>query len=125
MSSDAQRRGFLCPRCRQRFPYRRHAAGEWYTCVCGEHFVVPEKPRPEPKAAAGDRVARFVAYGLGGAFLVCIPMSLIAIRLFFAGLAPWVLGISAAVGFLIGGVLGERGVNAIGRFLRSMFERRV
>jgi hypothetical protein len=125
MSSDAQRRGFLCPRCRQRFPYRRHTAGEWFTCACGERFVVPEKPRPEPIATPRDRVARFVAFGLGGAFLVCIPMSLIAIRLFLAGLAPWVLGTSVAVGFLIGGLLGERGVNAIGRFLRSMFERRV
>jgi hypothetical protein len=124
MPTDARRRGFLCPRCRQRFPYRR-AAGGWFTCVCGEHFVVPEKPRPEPKATPRDRVTRFVVYGLGGAFLVCIPMSLIAIRLFFAGLAPWVLGLSAAAGFLTGGLLGERGVNAIGRFLRSMFERRI
>ena len=83
MSSDAQSRGFICPRCRQRFPYRGRTAGEWLTCVCGEHFVVPEKPRrSEPKAAAGDRVIRFVAYGFGGAFLVCIPMSLIALRNF-------------------------------------------
>ena len=124
MSSEAHRRGFLCPRCRQRFPYRRQSTGAWYTCVCGEKFVIPARPAPEPRLSGKERGVQTLVYGLGGAILLSFPVAIFGARLIGAGLYTGVLGITALIGFLIGGILGERAINTIGQGLRSTFERR-
>ncbi len=128
MPSDTVRsRGFLCPRCRQRHLYRGRAAGEWFTCACGEHFAVPERPkRPDALADPAERLVVRAVYAVGAAFLLAIPAWLIAVilGLFVGPVAGWLPWAAAAVGFLIGALLGERGVNAVGRVLRSFFEWR-
>jgi hypothetical protein len=78
---------------------------------------------PEPS----DRTLGMrLVYGFGVAILLSIPAWLIVmiLRPFVGGWVYWVAWAVTAVGFFVGLLLGERGLNTVGRFLRSVLEWR-
>jgi hypothetical protein len=110
-------------------PYRGHTPGEWITCRCGEHFAVPlpTTRRVEPDPTPANRLLVRLVYGLGIAFLLSIPTYLIVmiLRPFVPLPGNWPLWVVAGLGFVTGALLGERGLNAVGRAMRGTLERRI
>jgi hypothetical protein len=119
------RRRVTCPRCRQPHPGPRLKAGEWVDCSCGQRFLVPERVKRRDDSPTGWEAR--VAYALGGGLLLSIPFGLIAavVGALFHVRTGWLLWGGAAVGFLVGTLLGERGINAIGRAIRGTLDRRI
>jgi hypothetical protein len=110
-------------------PFAGRPPGKWVVCGCGERFVLTSpSARPEPARNPADRVVEFFVYGLGGAVLVLIPVAVLTsltvwqvdASSLFTAVTAGIFGTATVIGFLVGGLFGERGVNAIGRCLRRL-----
>jgi hypothetical protein len=118
---DMVRKGTIQFRCW--YCNRTHAAswdqvGQQRVCNCGERYRIPRREGIARRSkSVFDRSLEFLIYGLGGGVLGLL-FGLLLGSLGGLILAPAL----AAVGFLVGGLFGERGINWIGALLRATEE---
>ena len=124
------RKGLIRFRCW--YCNRKHSAG-WdqvgvrRVCNCGERYRVPRRAGISGRdRTVLDWILEFVIYGFGGGLLgllfgfMLFRYSPWLIRRGVAGLI--FVGVMALVGFLAGGLFGERGINWIGSHVRGLEE---
>lgn len=118
---------FRCWYCNRRLAASSDQVGERRVCNCGQRYRVPRRDGISRRdKGLLDWFLEFIVYGLGGGLLGLL-LGFIMFR--FTG---WALGRGssrlllvvspAIVGFLAGGLFGERGVNWIGSHLRNLEE---
>ncbi len=115
---------FRCWYCHRAYSVPERRIGEELACGCQRRLRVPKQSGgPCRVKTALDWVIEITVYGFGGALLGLGLGVLIASQL--PRLAPtfpygWVAIAGLGVlGFLIGAVGGERGINWIGRLIRD------
>jgi hypothetical protein len=115
---------FRCPCCNRLHQAASNKIGTRLLCSCQETLRVPARSWESARyRSVGDRLIEISVYGAGGAFLgVCL--GLLCLRLVFRlgsmGLWWWgFLAGCAALGFVAGGLGGERGIEWIGRMIRD------
>ena len=118
---------FRCPCCTRLHSVSASKIGATMLCSCQETLRVPSRSWGSAKyRSVGDRLIEVFVYGGGGAFLsVCLALLCIRLVLRAApqGLGWWgVLAGCAGLGFLVGAVGGERGIDLIGRMIRDRDE---
>lgn len=118
---------FRCWYCDRKLAASVDRVGERRVCNCGQRYRVPRRDGVSRRdKSILDWFLEFVVYGFGGGFLGVL-IGLIIFRL-----TPWILSRGftrliliaspAIVGFLAGGLFGERGINWIGSYLRNLEE---
>jgi hypothetical protein len=119
---------FRCWYCNRKLVAGWDQVGERRVCNCGERYRVPRSPgMAQRDRSFVDWVAGFVVYGFGGGFL---GMALGLLSLRFAPFHPYyearigatllVLGGVTVLGFVVGGLFGESGINWIGSYIRRI-----
>ena len=116
---------FRCWYCGKRYAVADGRVGERLTCSCKHLLKVPKRSGGRTKVLRpSDLVIESVVYGGGGALLGLGLGLLIVSRvpLFrLTGRWEFIAGLTVA-GFLLGALGGERGVNWVGRLIRSREE---
>ena len=116
---------FRCWYCGKRYAVAEARVGERLTCSCKHLLKVPKKSGGRTKVLRpADLLVEALVYGGGGALLGLGLGLLIVSRVpFFRAGGGWrlTLGLTVA-GFLAGTFGGERGVNWVGRLIRSREE---
>jgi hypothetical protein len=114
---------FRCWYCNKQYAVAEERVGERLSCTCKQSLRVPRRTGGNSRARTViDWIVEAAVYGGGGALLG------LGLALLLASQAPafvpfkrsWILlaGL-VVVGFLIGLVGGERGINWIGRMIRD------
>jgi hypothetical protein len=114
---------FRCWYCNKHYSRPESAIGERQVCSCGRRVRVPRKSFGNSRSkTATDWLIEAVVYGGGGALLglglgalLLVPLA----RVRLGGPSFVVLPTLTLIGFLIGLFGGERGINWIGRMIRS------
>jgi hypothetical protein len=120
---------FRCWYCGRRFAVADDRIGERLSCTCKHMLKVPKRSGGRSKVHRPvDWLIESVVYGGGGAILGASLALLLLFQtpLFVAG-GRWrvggvLIGGLAAAGFLLGVLGGERGINWVGRMIRSREE---
>ena len=108
---------FRCWYCNRKHTAGWDMVGDRRVCNCGERYRVPRRDGVSKRdKTVLDWFLEFVIYGGGGAFLAGLLGFAVASRMRGSGWQPRVFIIAgfASVGFLIGALFGERGINSIG-----------
>jgi hypothetical protein len=116
---------FQCWYCNRKLAAGYERIGERRVCSCGERYRVPRRNGVAWRdKSILDRFLEFIVYGFGGGFLGVL-LGAIIFRF-----TPWILrsgstrliliASPAIIGFLAGGLFGERGINWIGSHLRNL-----
>jgi hypothetical protein len=113
---------FRCWYCNKRYAVAEARVGEKLTCSCQRRLRVPRRTGGNCRHKTPvDWVVEWTVYGGGGALLgfglALLILSKVPYR---GGLLPGRRLILActALGFLLGALLGEAGVNWVGRLIR-------
>ncbi len=118
---------FRCRYCNRKLVGGWDQVGERRTCNCGERYRVPRYPGlAQRDRTPVDWCVEFVVYGFGGG-LLSLFFAFLIVRFVPATvetLAPrlLILGAIPLLGFLGGGLFGERGINWIGSIVRQIEE---
>lgn len=106
---------FRCWYCNRTHAANWDQAGQQRICNCGERYRIPGREGIARRSKSIlDRSLEFIVYGLGGGFLGLL------FGLLYGSLGGLILAPAlVAVGFLLGGLFGERGINWIGALLRA------
>ena len=106
---------FRCWYCNRTHAASRDEVGQQRVCNCGERYRIPRREGIARRSKSFlDRSLEFIVYGLGGGVLGLL------FGLLYGSLGGLILApVLAAIGFLLGGLFGERGVNWIGALLRA------
>ncbi len=119
---------FRCWYCNRRYDLGADQVGERLTCNCGERLRVPKRSGMSSRdKRLIDWCVEFVIYGGGGGLLGFGLGALIVSKLLAAWWGFWwgswesalIVGGTTIVGFVAGGLGGERGVNWLGSKIRS------
>lgn len=116
---------FRCWYCGKRCAIAETRIGERLTCSCKHLLKVPKKSGGRTKVLRpADLLVEALVYGGGGALLGLGLGFLIVSRLpfFRVGGRGRLIAALAIAGFLAGTFGGERGVNWVGRMIRSREE---
>jgi hypothetical protein len=108
--------GFRCHYCNKAYRVSEEKIGARMRCSCQEVMRVPRRSGGSSKyRTPGQRLIEFVVYGGGGAVLGFCLGCLVA-----RWLMRWrIIAGCTVLGFLAGALGGERGVDWIGRMIRS------
>jgi hypothetical protein len=118
---------FRCWYCNKRYAVADERAGERLTCTCRERLRVPRRSGGSSRdRRLADWCVEFAVYGGGGALLGFLVAVVIVSRLGLLGrfgLGPYggraaLIALLTALGFLAGGLGGERGVGWLGSKIR-------
>src|SRR5262245_53592945 len=116
---------FRCWYCGKRYAVAEARVGERMTCTCKHLLKVPKTSGGRTKVLRPvDLLIESVVYGGGGALLGLGLGFLIVSRLPFfrvSGRGLMIIALTLA-GFLAGTFGGERGINWVGRMIRSREE---
>ena len=121
---------FRCWYCNKKYAVAEARVGQEIGCTCNNRLRVPARSDGNCRIKTlTDRVVETVVYGGGGALLglglAILILSQIRGTVVFADLPfAWLLvaGLTV-VGFLFGFLLGERGMEVIGRAIRDRESR--
>jgi hypothetical protein len=108
---------FRCWYCNRKHVAGWDQVGDRRVCNCGQRYRVPRRDGISKGAKTVlDWILEFVIYGGGGAFLCGLLGFAITSRLRSRHWETYllVIGGAASVGFLVGALFGERGINRIG-----------
>lgn len=120
---------FRCWYCGRSYALKEALIGTVRECGCGSRLRVPAESGGNSRARTLlDWVIEFLVYGGGGAFLG-FGLGMVLARWLYIGrtglgLTLRLVGICTLVGFLAGGLLGEMGINWVGRLIRQYEEKR-
>jgi hypothetical protein len=127
---------FRCWYCNRKHSMPQGKVGEQFRCSCSNELRVPRYSGGKCRVKTlADWAVEAVVYG-GGGGLLGAGFGMLLLTFFFYGLRgvplaflaiewSWiVIGGPAAVGFLIGLLFGERGINWIGRMIRGIEDDR-
>jgi hypothetical protein len=110
---------FRCWYCNRRYLYQEKEAGLRFACSCGQRLKVPRRSGENCRCKGpADFLVEFAVYGFGGAAVGLLAGFILVAKVFafgFEWLVPVGLGV---IGFLVGGLGGERGINWLGSALR-------
>jgi hypothetical protein len=114
---------FRCWYCHRRYSVPEQRIGQEITCSCQRRLRVPRKSGGACRIkTALDWVIEIVVYGGGGALLgfglAVLVVSQVGRRMLFLDIT-WFLVLPTLIGFLVGALGGERGINWIGRLIRG------
>jgi hypothetical protein len=114
---------FRCWYCNRKHVAGWDQVGEKRVCHCGERYRVPRNPGDiawRDKSLL-DRLLELAIYGTGSALLCGLPALAILARVRPCGYlaAGVILATTIFIGFTIGALFGERGINWIGSRLRK------
>jgi|SRR6266511_5623019 len=112
---------FRCSACGKRYNLPVQRIGERLDCSCGQHLKVPPRSGGSAKYRTWpDFFIELAVYGVGGAVLGFLLGVVLLKGMGHVGLEGWLVVLpTTAVGFLAGGLVGERGINWIGRKIRE------
>lgn len=115
---------FRCWYCDRRYSVAEHRIGERLQCGCKHRLRIPKRSGGRSRdRTLGESALEFTIYGLGGA-VIGLVLGLIIVRFGVTrvggrGIAVGVIAGLSLLGFLIGGLGGEAGIDWIGRKLRD------
>lgn len=118
---------FRCWYCNRKLSARSDRVGARRVCNCGSRYRVPSEEGIAPRDKTPlDWLLEFVIYGFGGGFFGFLIGSLI-LRCTYWGIRPvparlLLVAVPTAIGFLAGGLFGERGINWIGSLVSRIYE---
>jgi hypothetical protein len=118
---------FRCWYCNRKLAAGWDQVGERRVCNCGQRYRVPRRDGISKRdKTLLDWFLEFTIYGFGAGFLAGL-LGLIIFRFTALGLSVGssrllVVAVPATIGFLAGGLFGERGVNWIGSLVRNVVE---
>ena len=112
---------FRCCSCGKHFTLADNRIGELLTCSCDQHLRVPRVSGGNARYRTwGDLFIELFVYGGGGAVLGFGLGVLLASQVWPGVRKMWVIVAGLTLlGFLIGTLGGERGINYIGRLIRD------
>jgi hypothetical protein len=120
---------FRCWYCNRRFAKSEDQIGQSLVCSCKQRLRVPKKSGGSSRnRTVGEWAIEFAVYGGGGGilgfFLAIVILSQMARFRFGLGIGGWGLVLTlTAIGLILGGFGGERGINWIGRQIRNREDR--
>jgi hypothetical protein len=114
---------FRCWYCNKSYSVASERAGERMVCSCQSRLRIPYQSGGNCRhRSLGDWIIELVVYGGGGALLgFLFALVLLSKAYFLPGLrSSWLLVlICTSFGFVAGTLLGEAGVNWVGRIIRD------
>ena len=120
---------FRCWYCNRKHSMPHKKVGKEFGCSCGSKLRVPRYSGGKCRVkTSADWAVEAIVYGGGGA-LICGGGALFVVAALLPGIGReggvaffeigWIaIAVFAVLGFLIGLVFGERGINWIGRLIR-------
>lgn len=118
---------FRCWYCNRKHKMPHDRIGSRFTCACSYPLRVPRYSGGKCRIkSVADWAVEAIVYGGGGALLgLCLGLLAVALLL-YGGIGRdfvavgWILVASlTSIGLFIGLIFGERGINWIGRLIRS------
>lgn len=115
---------FRCWYCNKRYAMPEHRVGERLTCTCSYLLRVPKRSGGNCRVKTPlDWVIEALLYGGGGAFLG-FGLAILALSQMRIVPLDWEPVLACTVvGFLVGLLGGERGIEWIGRIIRDRENR--
>lgn len=111
---------FRCWYCNRAYAVAESHQYERRRCACGQRYKVPKRSHGNSRARTfGEWAIEVAVYGMGGGTLGFILGVVIGSRLPYFRRSLYLIGSLTLIGFLFGLIGGERGINWIGRTIRS------